>query len=310
MEIEKIISTSFKEDTLDIRFIDENARKENIKLVDLFKKSKIKDLHEIGDKLGPIDLCFDEYGILLLVNSNDDSIFKIDLENKVLINMAKVGRHPVNVKVYKDKIYILNSDSNAISVLDNKEFKLIENINIGENPIDMLIDKLRDNIYTLNLQDFTINIISLREKSNRQIDLKGQPRKIILENHSIFILTNSIEDWIEYSEIKEFRTSDNKLIKVHNIRGVFYNFVKLTGQGIFYLINYNDGYLYKFNSINNVLEKYIYIGGISSKIICIDPKRLYINNLLKNEIISINTLERKIKSRIKVGKDPQGFILL
>lgn len=309
MEIEKIISTSFKEDTLDIKYVDRNWRNESIYLVDLFKESKIKSLEEIGDKLGPIDLCFDEYGILLLVNSNDDSIFKIDLEKKALINMCKVGRHPMNVKAYKDKIYVLNSDSNTISILDNKEFKLIENIKIGENPVDMLIDKLNDNIYTLNLQDFSINIISLKEKWNIQVDLKSQPRKIILENHSIFILTNSIEGWIEYSEIREFRTSDNKLIKVYNMKGVFYNFIKLAGQEIFYLINYDDGYLYKFNPITNTIEKYIYIGGVSSKIICIDPKRLYINNLLQDEIILIDTIERKIKSRIKVGKDSQGFIL-
>src|SRR5699024_856347 len=124
-------------------------------------KTKNIELNKLSPKKGklrPSALVLDDNKNILLINSWDNSLFKINLKEEDLLNYINVGKYPISISLFKDKIYVLNSDSSSISINDKKEFINIENIFIDGYLTDKEVDIINEKVYIVNWERNTISI--------------------------------------------------------------------------------------------------------------------------------------------------------
>ena len=101
---------------------------------------------------------------------------------------------------------------------------------------------------------------------------------------------------------------NNFKLKENKIKGLFLDFIIEGFECL--LTNSEDGYLYSYDIGSNKLSKRIYLGGLPNKIISGGSRTLYISDLIDNCVKVVDLENNVLKEIIKVGKEPQGFILL
>lgn len=305
----KIVTANYGGDTLSIINNISTGEVNNIDLKELVSKKNKCIKPQMLDKIGPIALTKDRHGNLLVINSWDDSLFRIDIQKMILMESIKVGRYPINIKLFADKIYVLNADSSSLSIIDEKDFILLESINLGGKPTDLQIDEENENIYIANYDNYNLSRISINTGEITNIALPFQPLKIVLEKDFIFILAFLNNGLINYSQLSKLNIHERKIMWSIKIKGIYYDFIKLNKREYFALIDSQSAYLYELDSKGQKINKKIHLGGLPNKIIT-DNEKLYINDLLNDEIIVLDILDYGIKYRIRVGKEPQGIFLL
>ncbi|WP_353092563.1 YncE family protein [Tissierella praeacuta] len=260
--------------------------------------------------LGPYDIDIGEEGYIYIANAYDNSIMKIDIENIKLLEFIKVGRNPTCIKRFKDKIYVANSDSNSISIIDEKTFSLIEDISVGERPTDIQIDEDGLKVFIANGNCYTINVLNLNTEKISSIILSKQPVKMVIEDKRLFVLSYVNNGVTNYSNLSELKAEDYKTIMSIDLKGIFGNFIKIRGEEIFYLSNMEDGYIYRVFIDKEVNVSKIHLGGMPNNIKWDGKTKLYIANILDNNLTIIDKSNNEIVDNIRVGKEPNGILLL
>lgn len=302
MYFKRIITTNLDEDSLSI--IDKKSFPE---AATLYLKDLLQEEGLTRDKMGPIDLIIHK-GKLLVLNSQDDTIFEIDLEAKVLKSINKLGRYPSNLGLLEGRIYIINSDSNSLTIIDSEKMELVETISLGNNPSSLALDPLNKRILITNLASSSISIIDLQgNRSDHK--LRGQPLKIKLYGDHIYILSLVNDQEEARSRLLLLDRRSLEPVQSLALKGLFYDFVKIENEDRIYLICPEDGYLYRMEERSGQIKKALYIGRLPRKILYDGENHLYINDLIKNEILIVNIGKDLVEYRIKVGREPQGLIL-
>lgn len=297
-----------------------NTGEDSITLIDSYKcktiflpkliKEKEDKLTQENNQLGPYDMDIGEEGYIYIVNSYDDSVMKLDIEDIKLLEFIKVGRNPTCIKRFKGKIYVVNSDSNSISIIDENTFSLIEDISVGEKPTDIQIDEDSLKIFISNGNCYTINVFDLNSEKISSITLNKQPVKMVIEDKRLFVLSYINNGVTNYSNLSELEIKDHKTVMSIDLKGIFANFIKIKGEKVFYLSNAEDGYIYRVFIDNEVNISKIYLGGMPNNIKWDGISKLYVSNILKNHITIIDKTNNKIIDNIRVGKEPSGILLL
>ncbi len=109
---------------------------------------------------------------IYVVNSDSDSISVIDGKmTKPISNLDKFRQEGIGIETEKEptdiavnpetnKIYVVNSDSDSISVIDGKNDKVTANVQIGENPTGIAVNPETNKIYTANSKSDTVSVIN------------------------------------------------------------------------------------------------------------------------------------------------------
>lgn len=301
LEYTKILVSNIADDCLS--FIDLKTKK-------IVGKISLRKLIGESKSIGPSQMEISEDGLLYLVNSYDDSLMKIDIEKVTLLNWIKVGRYPICLRVFKDEIYVVNSDSNSISVIDKEGFTLIEDISLEERPTDMAIDREDFKIFIANANSHSISILDLNNNDVEHIRLDKQPIKIIIENNRLFLLSyvnNGIEN---YSNLSELGIKKQDTIKSIDFKGIFSDLIKIKDKEIFYMLNIDEGYLYRVFIDEEIKITKIYLGGMPNSICWDGENNLYITNSQKDLLTLVDESNQEIICNIRVGKEPNGILLL
>lgn len=309
MNYHKILVANTGEDTLILQDLRDYSKFKTL-LLSKLTNSKEAILTYENNQLGPYDLTLGNENIIYVTNAYDNSIMKIDIENNKLLGFLKVGRNPTCLKSFKEKIYVANTDSNSISIIDEKTFSLIEDIAVGEKPTDIQIDEETSKIFIANANCYTINILDLNREKIQSIVLSKQPIKMIIESERLFVLSYINNGVTNCSNLSELQRGSNKIIRSIDLKGIFGNMVKIKGKDIFYLSNGEDGSIYKIILNNKVDISKIYLGGLPNTMKWDGETRLYIANALNNHITIIDEPKNQICGNIRVGKEPNGILLL
>ena len=296
--LNKIITGNIGDDSLSIIDLDEKKEVETL---------YIKDLTGINKRFGPWDMALNCKNQLLIVNSYSESLLIMDLDNKKIIDHIKLGRFPISVHIFMSKIYILNCDSNSLSILDENSLSKLEEVYLGEKPSDVLIDSFNFKIYVANSNGNSISVIDLVDNSIEIINVNFQPFKLFIYGSQLFILSYVNNGVLNYCCICSMDLENRKL-RENKIKGLYMDFIIMDDLECI-LTNSEDGYLFTYNLKNKNLSKKLYLGGLPNKMI-IDNKRLYVTDLIDNCIKVVNLVDYSLDGIIKVGKEPQGFILL
>lgn len=305
----KIITANHGDDTISIINMEDVSDIKNINLKEIIHKKYGTIKFQSTDSIGPMALSIDRNEKLLVANSWDDSLFKIDMEKKTLLESIKVGRCPINIKIFNNRIYVLNSDSSSLSVIDEKDFNILESINFSGKLTDLQIDERNSHIYIANYDNSDISKISIDTGKISHIKLKSQPFRMIIEEDSIFVLGFLDNGFINYNNLSKINIDNSKVEWSVKLKGTYYDFIKLDKKEYFVLIDSENAYLYKLNPKAEKIDRKIYLGGLPNVIIS-DGKFLYTNDLLEGKVIILDILDYQIKHRIRVGKEPQGIFLL
>lgn len=301
LEYTKILVSNIDDDSLNIIDLKTNKIVQRISLRKLIGKNK---------KMGPHNMELGKDGLLYIVNSYDDCLMKIDIENSTLISWIKVGRYPICLNLFNNKIYVVNSDSNSISIIDEDKFSLIENISLGERPTNIAVHREDFKIFITNSNSNSISVLNINDNDIKEIRLDKQPIKIIMEDNRLFLLSYINNGLENYSNLSEVSLEGQDIIMNINIKGIFIDLIKIKNKEIFYLLNIDEGYIYRIFIDKEIITSKIYLGGMPSSI-CWDGKnRLYITNSLSGLLTLVDESNQEIICNIRVGKEPNMTLLL
>lgn len=305
----KAIVANTGEDTLS--FIDLIDRKvmETIDLKKIINNKEDNRFLIDNSLIGPHDMIYSNEGYLYCTNVYSNSIFKMDMRNKKIIDVLYVGSFPTCIKSFQGKIFVANSDSNSISIISEKTFSLIESIPVGEKPIDMEVDREHMKLYIANSNSHNISIIDLIESGNRVVKLDHNPIKIILEDEYIYILSivnNGIcnKSNISIMDRKTYRTQESI-----DFSGIFNTMLKINGSEIIFITGIGDGYLYRMDMKRGSVLSKTYLKGMPNKLEWDGDSIILITNISTNILTLFDMNTNKIIDNIEVGEEPNGILV-
>ncbi|QQY80351.1 YVTN family beta-propeller protein [Keratinibaculum paraultunense] len=260
--------------------------------------------------IGPWDMIYDGYKFVYCTNAYDNSIFKIDIISGNLVDKLYVGSFPTSIKAFDDHIFIVNSDSNSISVVDEKEFYLIENIPVGEKPIDIEIDEIQKKLYIANSNGSSINIIDLDEYKNQTIKLKNNPLKIIIEDEYMYILYSVNNGTINNSNISIMNLKNYSEEEIFQLKGIFTTMLKLNDKEIVFITSIDEGYICRLDIEKRNLLSKTKLMGMPNRIKWDRDNTIFITDIANDILYFFDIKENNLTDYIKVGKEPGGILII
>lgn len=293
--LNKIIVTNYGENTISI--ID----KGNLSYINTIDLKAI-----IPARKGITRAILEDKQTLLVLDSDNDSLYRIDLNKRELLKQLNLGRCPFRIKSYKDRIFVTNLDSNSLSIIDKDEFSIIENIYLGEKPTDLAIDEDSGKLFITNLNSYSISIVDYENDEVAQIKLPYMPFRVKVDKNGFYILGFINNNTLNSSMLTFF--SKNNIGKWERvIEGIYFDFFKDRDRDLFYLVASEDSWLYEFDKNADIHKKKVYIGGLTN-FINYDLGFLYLNDMVNDKIIVVDINDKQIK-RIAVGKEPHDILL-
>ncbi|WDV44754.1 hypothetical protein PV797_14675 [Clostridiaceae bacterium M8S5] len=308
-ESKKLLIANTAEDSISIiSFDDENFNVRTKSLYDMhFNNRTLKCINRV-EKVGIHQLYRDKTtDLIYTVNSYDNSIFKIDIKENNILSHTYVGKCPTHLAMFEDRIFVSNSDSNSVSVVDKESFELIENISVGEKPHGIVLDNVNKKIFVANSSGYSMDIIDLYDYSIERVPLSYNPLHFYMFKENLYIIAGMSNGMLS-SHIMIYNLIKKDIIKEVKVCNMIHN-ICCTSENSIFTPNVSDGYLYKIEFGEIDYTKRYHVGGMPCNLVNID-NYIYINDILNNIIIVFNHKNGKIKTRIKVGKEPSGMLIV
>ncbi|NMB07588.1 MAG: YncE family protein [Tissierellia bacterium] len=288
-----------------------NTGEDTLTYLDIEKGEVIEiiDLKTIGSSpIGPYELISIDNLFVYCINIYENSLYKINMEKRKIVDTLYIGTYPTCISFFKNCFYIVNTDSNSISVVDVESFSLMESIPVGEKPMDMEIDEINEKIYVANSNNSSISRIDLNSNENIIINLENNPLKMILEGNQIYILSNINNSLFQKCNISLLDLETLKEKKFIELNGTFNTMIKINSSEIIFTTNIDNGYLYRIDiKKKNILSKTNLLG-LPNKLVWDGNRMVYITNLSTNTLSLFDIKTSNIIKSIKVGIEPNGIL--
>lgn len=302
----KLIVANTGSDSISIINIDNRSLSDT---VHLSESMKVKDkTTSSGPYVGPHHICFKENNIIYSANSYNNSVYKINIDTKETEDIVFVGSFPSHLALHNGFIYVTNSDSNSISVIEEKGFNVIENIPVGERPHDIKLDKLNNRLYISNNNGFSVDMIDLTLNIEKKIDLKYNPVHVEIEDNIMFVLSPPSNGLLD-SRLVIYSLEEEKTVNEIYVSGVIVDMIILDNKDIAYVTNVEDGNLYEIDLLEYKIKSKYNIGGMPNNIIRKNDE-LFISDALYNRVVIFNYIQCRIVCSINVGIEPNGLIII
>lgn len=307
---EKVIVANTGDDTLTFINFDGERRASTLNLKDLVEFSEEKAVKFQGPHIGPYDLEYDGKEYIYCTNVYDNSVLKIELRSREVVDIITVGKYPTCIKYFDKYLYITNSDSNSVSVVDVEDFSIVENISVGEKPIDIEIDKKSKKLYIANCNGHSIDVIDIVGDDRKVIRLVDNPVKMIIDNDQMYILSNANNGTYNNGNVSIMNLETYKIKNSCNIEGIFNNMVKVNGREIIFITNMDNGYLYRMDIKRGNLLSKTYLSGMPNKLEWNGENILFVSNISTNMLTVFDTKLNRVIGNIKVGLEPNEVLTL
>ncbi len=229
--------------------------------------------------------------------------YTLNLYNNSLINGNFLGdnqRYPISL-CYDSKnqlLYVADTESNNVSVIDVKNNLVIDNISVGFGPSEMAINNLTGYLYVLNSGSMNIDVINTTSnKIVTTIPSVSYPEDIIYDpvNNNLYFGYMAIvsNKWVP--RVSVINGNTNKIIANISVNSIPYGMVYDSYNGYIYLADNNISVINpSTNTIINTIYPYS-----SSYMLTDDPSNNYIYSIpFGNVVTAINSLTNKIVANI------------
>lgn len=308
--VENLLIANMGSDSLSIMDLATKRITDTIFLKPLLNIYRNKLVNINGSHVGPYKIAKSGHYkyIIYIVNTYHDSIFKIDIKKKVIEDIVYVGCSPCHIDKSDEFLFVTNSDSNSVSIIDEETFKLVEDIPVSDKPHDIKLDKKNGNLYIASTGSSSIEIINIKNHNNKSIKLDCNPLHLFLYSNQLFILGNKgngiYESSFQVLDVIEMKVKDNI-----QIEGVISG-LEILNENTIFVTNMENGYLYRLNIEDNKIEKKYHLGGMPNTLLLDNCNELlYITNTLDSKVIIFDYNKEKVIKKVEVGKEPSGMIL-
>lgn len=284
-----------------------------------------------------------------VTNSESDCLTVIDRQQDLVVATIAAGHLPKGIVMSPDgfELYVANSGSNNISVIDTAAGREVDNIsNFGYSPCELAISEDGKTLYATNPDSNNVSIIDTVSKvvtgrtsvDNRPTGIvaDNKRRKVYVANsdsNSVSIIdmnTLTVDDTITvgfnpsgmvvYEDNLYVANSGSNSISVIGIPSYSVTKTIPVGQRPMYLMAGLSGNIYVSNSNNNevsfiyaamdMVTKNISVGDLPLHM-ALDSlrKKLYVVNTLSGDVSVVDLNTRKADAVIQVGEKPYGIVL-
>ncbi len=120
-----------------------------------------------------------------------------------------VGSNPMRAVVYKEKIYVVNSDTNSVSVINTKTKEVTATIPVGLKPLSITV--VGTSVYTGNSEGSTITVIDTQiDQVSETISVPKGLIHIFAVGNYIYAINNDTITVIDGVENTIARTTTTK----------------------------------------------------------------------------------------------------
>ncbi len=287
-----------------------NSGSDYVSVIDRFENRVVK---VIGVEEKPRGLLLSkEQERLYVLNTLSNTISIIDtLKDNILGRIQLLsGMDPMEMamvpyidKINHGKLYITNYVSNDVTVIDTFVKSRITNIRVGNGPMGVTADPVRQEVYVANSQSNSISIInSLNDTVKATISVDTKPVDVVLVNGSLYVLNAGS------NRITVIDPSSRKIIRsisagTNPRKGIYFERYRRV-----YLTNFISGQVSFLIPSSSAITRSIKVGrqpiGLAMDE---DRNRLYTVNYGSDTVTVVNPVSEQIESNISVGKNPYGI---
>ncbi len=287
--------------------------------------------------------------LLYVTNSDSDCVTVIDRQQDWVVATIAVDQSPMGIVTSPDgsKIYVANSGSSNISVIDTGINRVINTIgNFGYSPAELALSGDGLTLYATNPDSDNISVIdTFSNMVTGCISVGNNPAGIVVDqdrrkvyvankaSNSISIInmdTSAVEDTVTvgfnptgaaiHQDKLYVTNSGSSNISVIDIPSHSVTKTIPMSQKPVWLVPGLPGRIYVSNADNEVSFIYISmdmttrsisVGDLPSQM-AVDPlrRKLYVVNTLSENLSVIDLTTKRLKTVIQVGKKPHGIVLI
>jgi YVTN family beta-propeller protein len=253
---------------------------------------------------GPEDLVMAEneryslsspYKKMDISNFFSDTISIINPELYPIINYVNVGEF-AGEHLLDNKLYVANSDSGTVSVIDGNTNIKTKDIKVGENPSVLEIYNLGNKLYVANSDSGTVSVIdTTTDKVIKNITVGGWPGDILSLSNERLYLANSDTD-----NVSVIDTTTDKVIKnitVGHSQAIFAP--SMINEKLYVASSDSSGLLSVINTKTYEVKDIVVIDYIYD--LAILNGKLYVASIESNNVSVIDTTTDKVIKNITVG---------
>ncbi|MEG1003374.1 MAG: YncE family protein [Clostridium sp.] len=285
-----------------------NAKEDSITKINLDDMS-LETLHlrVDGRLMGPSNI--DVKGeIGVVANSYNNTISLLNIKDFKEEDCDYIGANPVDVKIYRNYVYALCNELNAIVIYDLDERCTVLKIPSGNSPQNITINEDNEIMLVSNLLDKTISIIDLKENVNvGAIQVSEYPIKVKFScNRELFYVCESSLDDGEDGYVSIYKVKDYSLIKRVKVGIMPVDIYE--SKDILYVLNAGDSTVLEMNLEKKLEKKEMYISGMPKSIIKFN-ENYFISDYFNDKLYILDKSYNKEKI-ITLGKEPNAMILV
>lgn len=225
-------------------------------MVSFFDSEKLIPLEHVSVGGSPFGLVFANK-LLFYTDWNSDFIGIINPSTGRMIKKITVGKSPAGIATTacETQVWVVNRESNTVSVIDTHSLKKIKTIAVGKAPFALETDDRF--AYVANAQSNTLSIIDLKSLAEiKQIETGRMPYGVAVDQkqHKVYV-SNQLENTIS---VIDSRT--HKKIKTLKTGEYPENIAVDEKIQRLYVLNWFDGDLSVFNTQTDKETKRIKVG--------------------------------------------------
>jgi YVTN family beta-propeller protein len=139
-------------------------------------KLKLKDSIILGkkwpEKISPAGIDIDDAAkILYVVTKENNSLYVVNLANKSIIQQLPLGKEAYACVLSADKreLYISLWGGDKVLVYDTKQKKMKDEIAVGDNPNELLLNKKGTLLFVANANDNSVSVIDVNKRKVTEV---------------------------------------------------------------------------------------------------------------------------------------------
>lgn len=234
-----------------------------------------------------------------------------DTTTNNLIKKVEVGGHPAHIVFTQDGKYVLvtNNESNNVTVLDGKNYSIVQNFSTGTGPHGFRISQDNKTAYIANMGEDTISVIDITTlKEIKKINVGKSPVTTgITKDGKTLVVTLNAENMVAIVDL-----ATDKIEKIPVGQGPAQVFIQADDK---FAIVANQGTkqqpsntISKIDLATKKVMATIETGkGAHGVVISNDNKVVYVTNMYENTVSVIDNNANKVIGTVAVGMAPNGI---
>ncbi|MFQ5561877.1 MAG: YncE family protein [Nitrospinota bacterium] len=204
-------------------------------------------------------------------------------------------------------LYVANSGSDYISVINRFENRVVKILNVGKSPTEIVLDKLEERLYVLNSQSRTVTMINTNDNNILdQITLASGVKPTDMAfipddnqtNEGKLYITNSVSN-----DVSVLDTEKRSQVKVINVGTSPEHIVPVPERNELYVSNAGDNTVSVIDSLNDNVKATLKMSSRPADLFLHDEE-LYVLERQINQATVIDLASKKVSRVFSVGDDP------